>query len=133
MVEGAALGRALGEALAEIPSWTGHLQTPGNPRTLVLDGGPDVAPLIGVTSALMPVALVVIAPKAFVPADTLRAALKQAVVPVDSVQDLVLLDVLGDGQWRWPALLVDAIAIDDPQAAADIRASDCRPDFADTP
>lgn len=116
----------VGAALADVPIWTAYLQNTPNGTVMTIHGGSEVAPLVAFAASvsITPAAIVVTVPKGDVTAGDLRAAFGTDDIPEDGSRDLISLDQDGDGLVRWPTLFVDAVAIDDPVSARDIRLSD---------
>lgn len=81
----------------------------------------DAVELTLVSLLAAPTAAVLLVPKT-VPAGTLAAAFGRDHIPADGSRDLVVL--CDDGPVAWPLIFVDALAIVDPRAAMQIRASD---------
>lgn len=113
----------LADALTRIPHWIGYAQNAPSGPVLTIAGDPDHAALIAMAGLLAPAAIVITIPKATTPGSALRGVLGDA-VPEDGSRDLIFLDDRQDGLYRWPTLLVDAIAINDPESALDIRLAD---------
>lgn len=106
----------LSAALDALPSWSAYLDS-GSPLVVRTER----------SGTLRDVALggdaagVIIVPKA-VSAAELTKALGQC-LPSDGSQDLIVLTSPDGGPIYWPLLFVDALALADPEAAAQLRAS----------
>jgi hypothetical protein len=106
-------------ALRRTPQWRGYIDN-GTGIILRADAATATAlmPLMGALG--IPTAAVLTVPKT-VPASVLGEALGQH-IPADGSQDII--GIHDGGPLIWPLLFVDALALVDPAAAAQLRALD---------
>ncbi|MBL8929145.1 MAG: hypothetical protein JNL54_03365 [Kineosporiaceae bacterium] len=112
-------------ALATLPTWRAWLAGPGSPEIVCLPSAQDSRDALLVLGELLDGQVVIVAtvPKT-VPASRVAAALGSTQIPADGSRDVICVSDAGDDLVRWPILLVDAIAVNDPQGAASIRLHD---------
>ncbi|WP_405017383.1 hypothetical protein OHV05_10115 [Kitasatospora sp. NBC_00070] len=107
--------QALASSLAQMFPWTAYLDNGTGEVLATSDAGS-----LEMTDLFFPVSGVLLVPKT-VPASALSRVVGQT-VPADGSQDIIVLIDRDGGSTVWPWLFIEALALVDPDAAAQIKA-----------